>query len=112
MTEREQIIAAEAKSLAQDGILRLDFMSAAEDEELRERIDHGQLEESDLEEIFDLAIGHKVFHPATHVAIPIEEYERLRDNDDFLDCLEAAGIDNSTAYEEGCRIYRESKGDD
>ncbi len=48
----------------------------------------------------------------TRVTITKKEYDRLKDNEHQLRCLEAAGIDNTEAYSEGMRQYRKEKGDD
>lgn len=42
--------------------------------------------------------------PERKVVITAEEYNRLRTADDWLGALEAAGIDNSPAYEEAERV--------
>lgn len=41
--------------------------------------------------------------------IPIEEYERLKDSELFLDCLEAGGVDNWCWYGEACDEYERIK---
>ena len=39
------------------------------------------------------------------VVIPKSEYELLKNNDRFLDCLEAAGVDNWEGYSQAWRFY-------
>jgi PHD/YefM family antitoxin component YafN of YafNO toxin-antitoxin module len=45
------------------------------------------------------------------VIISKSEYDRLQEESNWLGDLEAAGIDNTTAYEEACGIRRERLGD-
>lgn len=45
------------------------------------------------------------------VVITKAEYDRLLDVDDWMDCLEAAGVDNWEGYDEAHRIRRESEND-
>lgn len=45
------------------------------------------------------------------VTITKARYDRLLDRDDWLDCLEAAGVDNWDGYDEAGRIYRETEND-
>ncbi len=41
------------------------------------------------------------------IAVPLDEYEELNDDADFLNCLRMRGVDNWQGYEEACRTYRE-----
>jgi hypothetical protein len=43
------------------------------------------------------------------VTIKKVEYERLLERDDWLSCLESAGVDNWQGMEEAIRIRNESK---
>jgi hypothetical protein len=45
--------------------------------------------------------------PVETVTIPKAEYERLLRRDEWLDCLEAAGVDNWSGIEEAIRIRKE-----
>lgn len=43
--------------------------------------------------------------PDDMIVIPKEEYEMLRENDRFLDALEAAGVDNWEGYSTAYQIF-------
>ncbi|MFD2704672.1 hypothetical protein [Salibacterium lacus] len=43
------------------------------------------------------------------VVITEEEYEMLREDGEFLACLEAAGVDNWDGYGEAIAMYREEE---
>lgn len=45
------------------------------------------------------------------VSITVEEHDRLLEREDWLECLEAAGVDNWEGYSEAHRIRRESEND-
>lgn len=45
------------------------------------------------------------------VTITKEEHERLLDREEWLECLEAAGVDNWGGIEEACRLRAEGKDD-
>lgn len=40
------------------------------------------------------------------VTITLEEYNRLRKAERFLDALETVGVDNWQGYADACEIYR------
>lgn len=39
----------------------------------------------------------------------IEEIERLQDREEFLNCLEACGVDNWGGYSDACNMYQEEE---
>lgn len=41
------------------------------------------------------------------VTIPKSEYERLGDAEDFLECLEACGVDNWVGYGDAQEMFNE-----
>lgn len=45
------------------------------------------------------------------VVITKAEHDRLLERDDWLECLEAAGVDNWEGYYEAGRMYRQSEND-
>ena len=45
------------------------------------------------------------------VTITVEEHLRLLERDDWLDCLEAAGVDNWHGCDVAAEIQRESEND-
>lgn len=45
------------------------------------------------------------------VIITVKEYESLKDDSLMLSCLEDAGVDNWTWYDEAMNEYREAKND-
>lgn len=45
------------------------------------------------------------------VTIPIRTYVDMKERCDWLDCLEAAGVDNWQGIEEAIRIHNESNGE-
>lgn len=48
-----------------------------------------------------------VYEIAEMVSIPKKEYERLLDRDEWLSCLESAGVDNWDGFDEAREIMRE-----
>jgi hypothetical protein len=42
------------------------------------------------------------------ISIPKKEYERLRERDDWLQCLEAAGVDNWDGFDYAIEMREES----
>lgn len=77
MTEREQIIEAQAADFADAAIESIDYMSISEDDEVGDYIDHGQLGSEDMAAIHSRAITRESFNPSTHVAISRERLEGL-----------------------------------
>lgn len=45
------------------------------------------------------------------VTVPLEKYARLLERDDWLECLEAAGVDNWEGIEEAIRIRNTPEND-
>tara|TARA_R110000851_G_scaffold224947_2_gene377762 strand:+ start:2169 stop:2330 length:162 start_codon:yes stop_codon:yes gene_type:complete len=39
------------------------------------------------------------------ITIPLRKYNHLVERDDFLDCLEAAGVDNWSGWDDACEMY-------
>lgn len=58
-----------------------------------------------MTDIFDIAEGQL----QGTVIISSAEYERLTDRDFWLDCLEAAGVDNWQGYDFAREMYEEDK---
>jgi hypothetical protein len=46
------------------------------------------------------------------ITIPKEAYDRLLADQEFLSCLEAAGVDNWSGYDEAVEMYNEDDGED
>ena len=46
------------------------------------------------------------------VTIPVYEYEELLDALDFLQCLEASGVDNWVGYDDAVEMYNLDDGED
>ncbi len=42
------------------------------------------------------------------ITISIEEYDSLVEDRDFLDCLEACGVDNWEGYEEARKMWQDN----
>ena len=56
-------------------------------------------------EVLDKVINAK---PPVFVKVPEAEYQEMQRRLNWLDCLEAAGVDNWVGIEEAIRIKRES----
>lgn len=46
------------------------------------------------------------------ITISKAEYESLKEESRFLDCLNACGVDNWIGYSEACAMYEEEDEDD
>lgn len=44
-----------------------------------------------------------------YVTIPKNEYDRLKERDDWLECLEAAGVDNWQGMEYAIDLHRKDQ---
>lgn len=75
----------------------------SEDERARHIAGHAETVRFDLS--FDVAAGPDV--TVEMVSIPRDEYERLLTRSRWLECLEAAGVDNWDGIDEALRINRE-----
>jgi hypothetical protein len=47
----------------------------------------------------------EILQAQPNVVIPLEEYEKLKADQDFLECLRAAGVDNWQGYEMAMDYY-------
>jgi len=44
-----------------------------------------------------------------HITITMEEYEELIEDQEFLHCLRAAGVDNWDGYDEAIKMFQEEE---
>ena len=49
--------------------------------------------------------------PEETITIPLKEFTRLTERDDWLACLEAAGVDNWQGYDYACELSQENRSD-
>ena len=52
----------------------------------------------------------KEITPVDTIPISMEEYNRLLSRDEFLTCLESAGVDNWNGYEYAMEEFEKSQG--
>ena len=45
------------------------------------------------------------------ITIPLKEFTRLTERDDWLSCLEAAGVDNWQGYDYAMELSQENRSD-
>lgn len=57
-------------------------------------------------EMLGKAHGHEM------VTITKKEYDRLVQSEEFLECLEACGVDNWGGYDDACEMYRDDEWED
>jgi hypothetical protein len=44
------------------------------------------------------------------ITIPLKRYNYLVERDEFLQCLDAAGVDNWSGWDDACEMYESEEG--